>query len=211
MGIGATVRRMFGRHERFVSELWRAAFVNLDDFVTQVHGWAPKPDKILEVGCGEGAGTERLAVAYPDASIVAIDIAANLGRLYNGRSKKVVFRQVPITELAKTEVGTFDLIVMCDVLHHIPENLRADVIAAVRALLAPGGSFVCKDWMRTATPIHWAAYAADRWLTGDRIRYATLAEAEALFVASFGPSPVHARGTIRPWRNNFALLIRPPA
>jgi 2-polyprenyl-6-hydroxyphenyl methylase/3-demethylubiquinone-9 3-methyltransferase len=211
MGIGAIVRRMFGRHERFVSELWRAGFVNLDDFVEQVRDWVPDPQRILEVGCGEGAGTERLAAAYPKALILAIDIAPNLGRLYAGPSDNVNFRQVAVTDLAKTHAATFDLIVMCDVLHHIPEQLRLDVIASTRTMLAPGGSFVCKDWTRTATLVHWIAYAADRWLTGDRIRYATVPEAEALFTGSFGPSPVRARTTIRPWRNNFALLLRPSA
>jgi 2-polyprenyl-6-hydroxyphenyl methylase/3-demethylubiquinone-9 3-methyltransferase len=211
MGIGAIVRRMFGRHERFVSELWRAGFVNLDDFVEQVRDWVPDPQRILEVGCGEGAGTERLAAAYPKALILAIDIAPNLGRLYAGPSDNVNFRQVAVTDLAKTHAATFDLIVMCDVLHHIPEQLRLDVIASTRTMLAPGGSFVCKDWTRTATLVHWIAYAADRWLTGDRIRYATVPEAEALFTGSFGPSLVRARTTIRPWRNNFALLLRPSA
>jgi 2-polyprenyl-3-methyl-5-hydroxy-6-metoxy-1,4-benzoquinol methylase len=211
MSIGSQVRRMFGRHERLVAELWRARFIDLDDFFQQVRKWVPEPTTILEIGCGEGAGTERLAAAYPRASIVAIDIAENLGRLYRGRDEGVAFRRVPVTEIARTDPGRFDLIVMCDVLHHIPQGLRPEIIAAARMLLAPGGSFVCKDWARTATPIHWIAYAADRWLTGDRIRYATPREAEGLFAQSFGVSAVSGRATIKPWRNNFALLLQPTA
>jgi 2-polyprenyl-6-hydroxyphenyl methylase/3-demethylubiquinone-9 3-methyltransferase len=202
---------MFGRHERFVSELWRAGFIDLDQFFSQLRKWVPNPGTILEIGCGEGAGTERLANAYPNASILAIDIAPRLGRLYDGPRDRVTFQQAPVTELSETHVGKFDLIVMCDVLHHIPPEMRSDIIAAVRALLAPGGSFACKDWARTATPIHWIAYAADRWLTGDRIRYATPREAEDLFAASFGKSAIRQRATISPWRNNFALLLQAEA
>lgn len=202
---------MFGRHERLVAELWRAGFIDLDDFFRQVGRWVPQPRAILEFGCGEGAGTERLAAAYPDASILAIDIAENLGRLYRGRDQGVTFRRVSVTEMVSTHAGKFDLIIMCDVLHHIPEDLRPEIIAAARTLLAPGGSFICKDWARTATPIHWIAYAADRWLTGDKIRYATPPEAEELFGHSFGASAVRERATIKPWRNNFALLVRPSA
>jgi 2-polyprenyl-6-hydroxyphenyl methylase/3-demethylubiquinone-9 3-methyltransferase len=211
MSIGATVRRMFGRHERLVADLWRSAFIDLDDFFDRVRAWVPAPRRILEIGCGEGAGTERLAAIYPAASILAIDIAANLGRLYRGRTNKVTFRQIPISDVAKTDEGAFDLVVMCDVLHHIPVDMRSEIITAARTLLAPGGSFVCKDWARTPTPIHWLGYAADRWLTGDRISYPTRSEAEALFSRIFGASAVHGRATISPWRNNFALLLRPGA
>ena len=209
MSIGAKVRRMFGRHERLVSELWRAAFIDLDEFFARVQEWVPEPKTILEIGCGEGAGTERLAATYPRSSILAIDVADNLGRLYRGRSDGVTFRQVAIADLVGKNAGKFDLIVMCDVLHHIPTELRPQIIASARALLAPGGSFVCKDWARNRTLVHWIAYAADRWLTGDRIRYLTPAEAETLFAASFGGLAVRGRATVKPWRNNFALLLRP--
>jgi 2-polyprenyl-3-methyl-5-hydroxy-6-metoxy-1,4-benzoquinol methylase len=211
MALGPTVRRMFGRHEMLISELWRSAFINLDDFIAQVRDWAPKARSILEVGCGEGAGTSRLANAFPDADILAVDISDRVGRLYAGPSAGATFRRVTVQELAAELPGRFDLIVMCDVLHHIPPELRDEILAATRDLLAPGGSFAFKDWERTATPVHWIAYAADRWLTGDRVRYPTRAEAEAQLARSFGRSSVRQRTTISPWRNNFALLLRPQA
>jgi 2-polyprenyl-6-hydroxyphenyl methylase/3-demethylubiquinone-9 3-methyltransferase len=211
MAIGSFVRRMFGPHERLVSELWRSAFIDLDMFIAQVRDWTPSAHNILEIGCGEGAGTQRLAAAYPDATILAIDIADNLGRLYDGRAEGVTFRQITVQQLARTEAAQFDLIIMCDVLHHIPPELRAEIVAATRLLLAPGGSFVLKDWERTATPIHWLSHAADRWLTGDRVRYPTRVEAETLLASGFGDRSVCQRAAIRPWRNNFALLLQPGA
>lgn len=69
MAIGATVRRAFGKHERKVSELWRAIFVDLDAWIAAVHDWAPGAKRILELGCGEGYSTERLAAAFPEARI----------------------------------------------------------------------------------------------------------------------------------------------
>jgi 2-polyprenyl-3-methyl-5-hydroxy-6-metoxy-1,4-benzoquinol methylase len=200
---------MFGRHERLVAELWRAGFIDLDDFFRLVGKWVPQPRAILEIGCGEGAGTERLAAAYPDASILAIDIAENLGRLYRGRDQGVTFRRVPITEMASTHAGKFDLIIMCDVLHHIPEDLRPEIIAAARTLLAPGGSFICKDWARTATPIHWLCFSSDRWLTGDRVNFLKPDEARRLMADVFGREAVRSSGWIKPWRNNYAFLVQP--
>lgn len=207
MALGSIVRRMFGRHETLISELWRGAFINLDDFIALVHSWSPDAQTILEIGCGEGAGTSRLARSFPDANILAIDISDRLGRLYAGRSAAVEFRQVTVEQLAREMPGRFDLIVMCDVLHHIPADLRKSVLAATRDLMAPGGSFAFKDWERTATPVHWISHAADRWLTGDRVEYATRSEAETLLAGSFGGSSLRQRATIRPWRNNFAMLV----
>jgi 2-polyprenyl-6-hydroxyphenyl methylase/3-demethylubiquinone-9 3-methyltransferase len=200
---------MFGRHEKGVSELWRAGFIDLDAFFAQVRDWVPEASRILEIGCGEGAGTERLAASYPNSSILAIDIADNIGRLYGGYTESVQFRQVTVQELAVEQSGMFDLIVLCDVLHHIPSSLRMEILAASRALLGPGGSFVFKDWERNATPIHWACHTSDRWLTGDRVEYLTPHEAEALLDRSFAPSSIRGRARIKPWRNNFALLLQP--
>ena len=78
MRFGSRVRRMFGRYERPLAELWRSGFIDLDAFVEQVRTWVPDARTMLEIGCGEGAGTERLARAFPGASITAIDIADNL-------------------------------------------------------------------------------------------------------------------------------------
>lgn len=208
MPLGSVVRRMFGPHERRVSELWRAGFIDLDAFFMQVRGWVPQASRILEIGCGEGAGTERLATSYPDTSILAIDIADNIGRLYDGRREGVQFRQMTVQALAEEHPGAFDLILLCDVLHHIPPSLRAEILSATRTLMSPGGSFVFKDWERSATPIHWACHASDRWLTGDRVEYLTPQETEALLDRSFAPFLIRGRARIKPWRNNFALLLQ---
>lgn len=203
MALGSTVRRLFGRHETRISELWRAAFVNLDALIAQVGKWSPDPTMILEIGCGEGAGTIRLARQFPDAAITAIDISDTLGRLYSGPTRRVSFERITVQQLADRMAGQFDLIVMCDVLHHIPAELRSEILAATSRLLTPGGLFVFKDWERTATPIHWASYAADRWLTGDRISYLTRGEAADLLSSNFS---VRANATIGPWPNNFVML-----
>ena len=211
MSIGSKVRRMFGRHERLVSALWRSGFIDLDHFVAQLRTCVPSARSILEIGCGEGAGTERLARAYPDASILAIDIAPNLGRLYRGPKDNVCFRQVAVTELVNAHAASFDLIVMCDVLHHIPADLRPHIIAAARKLLAPGGTFLFKEWERRPTPIHWVAFAADRWLTGDRVQFVTEGEAARLLASEFDGATAKTSFRVRPWRNNFALLMQAAA
>ena len=207
MPIGPVVRRMFGRHEHIIAALYRSVFIDLDDFAERIGAWVPKAQRILEVGCGEGAVTERLAQLYPEADILAIDIMPAVGRLYRGPRDRVTFRETTVQEVAAEQPGAFDLVILSDVVHHVPLPLREAIIAAVRTCVAPGGLFLFKDWKRTATPIHWLCHAGDRWLTGDRVSYLTKPQAEAMLMRAFGRR-AEAEAWVRPWRNNFALLTR---
>jgi SAM-dependent methyltransferase len=71
---GPLIRGLFGPYERAITEAYRRLFVDLDDFVDRLQVWVPQPCRILEVGCGEGAMTERLSAAYPAATVTGTDI-----------------------------------------------------------------------------------------------------------------------------------------
>ncbi|MBS0254996.1 MAG: class I SAM-dependent methyltransferase [Proteobacteria bacterium] len=207
MALGAVVRRAFGPYERQVAEAWRAIFFNLDDWMAMVRDWAPGARRILELGCGEGYSTERLARLFPEAEILAVDIAANIGRLYAGPADRVSFRIAYAEDLAAELPGHFDLVVLTDVLHHVPLALRPSLLGAARDLLAPGGVLAFKDWERRWSPIHAATYSADRWLTGDRIAYLTVPEARAALGAVFGEAALGRTVRIAPWAHNYAIRV----
>jgi 2-polyprenyl-6-hydroxyphenyl methylase/3-demethylubiquinone-9 3-methyltransferase len=201
---------MFGPYERQISEFYRSIYINIDAFVELVVQWKPAPNKILEVGCGEGAVTQRLNAAYPDAKITAIDITPRVGRLYRGSLSGVRFMKCTVQEIAATESGQYDLVVLSDVLHHVPLQLRQELLDAIRTALAPNGTLVFKDWQKDYAPIHWLCYASDRWLTGDRISYMTREEMRERLASSFGGGALVAEARIGPWWNNLAILVRPP-
>lgn len=207
MPIGPAVRRLFGRHEHRIADLYRAIFIDLDAYAHQISLWVPQAQRILEVGCGEGAVTERLVRLYPDAEILAIDITPSVGRLYRGPMEHVNFRQTTVQAISSEAPGTFDLVILSDVIHHVPTDRRNAIFDAIKKCIAPGGRFLFKDWKRTTTPIHWLCHGGDRWLTGDRVSYLDGDQARAMLEAAFG-SPPEAEVFIRPWRNNFAMLIR---
>jgi 2-polyprenyl-3-methyl-5-hydroxy-6-metoxy-1,4-benzoquinol methylase len=209
MKIGPLVRQMFGPYERHISEVYRSIYINIDAFVDLIRQWKPKAENILEVGCGEGAVSERLGAAYLDAAITAIDITPRIGRLYRGPRDRVQFVQCTVEELVAIDAGKYDLIVLSDVLHHVPIGLRQPILDAIRHLLAPGGTLVFKDWQRSSTPIHWMCFASDRWLTGDRISYMTREEMRGHLAASFGAAALIAEARVTPWWNNLATLVRP--
>ena len=209
MKMGPFIRKMFGSYERQISEAYRSIYVDIDAFVELMCRWKPTANRILEVGCGEGAVTERLNAAYPDAKITAIDITPRVGRLYRGPLENVRFIQCDVQEIAQRESGQYDLVVLSDVLHHVPPQFRRGLLDAIRTALASKGSFVFKDWQRNSAPIHWLCYASDRWLTGDRIGYMTRNEMREHLYLSFGAAALVDEARIGPWWNNIAALIRP--
>lgn len=208
MSIGASVRRLFGPYERQIAEAYRSVYVDLDDFAGQLPEAFPEARTILEVGCGEGALTERLLDLFPQAQIAAVDITPRIGRLFQGDVSRVKFEQTTVAEVARAQPQAFDLVVMCDVLHHVPQDRRLAFLTDIRGAIRPRGCFAVKDWARSATPIHWMCYASDRYLTGDRVEFVTHDELKRLLSDVFGAAHVAAGGFIRPWRNNMSFLAR---
>lgn len=208
MPIGPTIRRMFGRHEAAVADLYRSIYIDMDAYIAQIIKWVPAPRRILEVGAGEGAVTERLKRAFPQSEIVATDIMPKVGRLYKGRREGVTFLQKTVQDIAAEQPGGFDFVILSDVIHHVPLALRPSIIGALRGCLAVDGLLIFKDWTEDRTLIHWLCKASDVYLTGDNVSHLDAPQLEALIETGFGQDTIVDRATIAPWRNNFAMLVR---
>jgi 2-polyprenyl-6-hydroxyphenyl methylase/3-demethylubiquinone-9 3-methyltransferase len=207
MSLGSFLRSALGRFERPVSEWSRAAFFDVDAFVAELRSWSD-PATILEIGCGHGHVTEALARGFPVATITGIDVAPCPGRLFAGDRRRVEFRRQRADELAREQAASFDLVVLSDVLHHVAGGERAALLAAAFDALAPRGRLALKDWERSMTPVHLLAFLSDRFVTGDRVRFVTVAELERLVCEVASAAVVERRVRLPPWRNNFALLVR---
>jgi 2-polyprenyl-3-methyl-5-hydroxy-6-metoxy-1,4-benzoquinol methylase len=209
MGIGARVRRLFGPLEGPVTDLYRAFFVDVCKLGQLVRRWVPAAQQILEIGCGEGAVCERLSHEYPSSSITGIDITPKVGRLFRGDSSRVQFACATAEAFADAHPGGFDLVLLCDVLHHVPWDQHGALLCDAGRLLRQGGALVVKDWELRRNLAHALAAFSDRVLTGDAVRFGGAAYFRGLLKEVFGPGSVLDEGRIPPWRNNLAFLVRP--
>jgi 2-polyprenyl-6-hydroxyphenyl methylase/3-demethylubiquinone-9 3-methyltransferase len=191
------------------AEAYRRVFVDLDEVVAHLQKWAPAPRRILEVGCGEGFVAERLAKAYPAAAITGSDICPTVGRLFRGDRGQVRFVEAPVQQIAVAEPQAFDLVVLCDVLHHVPSSEREGLLRAVFQTMAPGASLVLKDWLPSRAPIHWLCSFADRYITGDAVEFSPKSTIASLLGRVFGTAAIRAEASVPPWSNNIAFLIVP--
>jgi 2-polyprenyl-6-hydroxyphenyl methylase/3-demethylubiquinone-9 3-methyltransferase len=109
-------------------------------------------------------------------------------------------------EFAASRPASFDLVLICDVLHHVPWDQHAGLLRDARALLQPSGALVVKDWELIPNVGHALCEFSDRVLTGDDVRFGSASYFRGLLESAFGG--VQAEARVRPWRNNLLLLAR---
>jgi SAM-dependent methyltransferase len=129
----------------------------------------PAAPRILDVGCGTGEISLRLAQVFPRATIVGVDIIEPHLVLARARStfcERVEFRVADAFELPFAD-GAFDLVVCRHMLQAVPTPER--VLAQLVRVLAPGGvlHLIPEDYdMIHAAPtrldVSWFWHAAPR-------------------------------------------------
>lgn len=201
--IGPAVRTRLGRWEVPAADAYRSLFINLEDCAEVMSSvWPAK--RILEVGCGDGSFAQRLLTRYADAEYVGIDVSAEPGRLFRGDSSRATFQSIDSGSFRRTDPGTFDLVVVVDVIHHVPEQLRESLLRDVRELTSPGGHYAIKEWEPARGPSHLACWAADRFITGDRIKHVPSDMLRSRLANWFGDELV-LEARIPPHRHNYLI------
>lgn len=207
MPLGVKIRHRLGRYESPAAETYRAIFINLDDLVRTLTSLC-SPRRILEIGCGDGSVATRLVAALPSAEYLGIDVAPEPGRRFEGDRSRAEFRSMRSSELVAEQRGWFDLVLVVDVLHHVPGSARLGLLSDAVALTAPGGMLAVKDWERDRSLAHALCFGSDRYISGDReVAFMSAAELRSLVTSVRGGSHV-LEARIPPWRNNVLHVLR---
>jgi len=200
------VRSSLGRFERPATDLYRSLFFSVAAFVRGVRDSAGSPRRVLEIGCGTGIVTEHLSQAFPGADVTAIDICDEPGSMCAHRSGTRFFRMTA-AELCATRPQPYDLIVISDVLHHVPRSGRAELLARAADMSAADGVLVLKEWIRQRTVPFLMGYCSDRFITGDDVHFLSEEELRAMAREVFGADSVRSQFRVAPWTCNLALVI----
>lgn len=186
-----------------------ARFVS--DLASEVLAWlAPRPgERILDVGCGDGALTSRIRDAGAD--VVGIDISVSL--LDAAAKRGLDVRTQSVTDM--TFAVEFDAIFSNAVLHWVNEPARA--VTRMRAALKPGGRLVAEfgghgniaaivTAMRAAALRHAGDVAlASPWFYPTPQEYGALLEAGGFEVRRIGlfPRPTPLPTGMAGWLDTF--------
>jgi 2-polyprenyl-3-methyl-5-hydroxy-6-metoxy-1,4-benzoquinol methylase len=143
---------------RFADDLRKGqAAINRPAFVSDLTGkWLPAiPDvhsrlssseglRIADVGCGEGWSTIALARAYPNAEVVGFDLDQAAIQTARARAAELdVDVRFEDRDAATIQDDLFDVILVLETLHDLSKPV--DVLAALKRVLAPGGTVIIAD------------------------------------------------------------------
>jgi len=134
-------------------------------------------DRMLDIGCGDGAYTTRLAEGFDhvDAIDIQVDrLALFIERIAGSPVAKYTIREMSAAKLDYPD-DTFDLVAAIEVLEHVAELDRA--LGEIRRVLKPGGRFAF------TTPNRWFPFETHGFIYRGR-RYPS---ARAPFLTWIGP------------------------
>jgi ubiquinone/menaquinone biosynthesis C-methylase UbiE len=108
-------------------------------------------DRVLDVGCGTGYLTRRMAVvAGPEGAVTGLDpspsvLAYAQRKSRRGRGAPATYRE-GIAEALDLPDASFDTVVTSLMLHHLPEELRPVALSEMCRVLRPGGRLLVVEF-----------------------------------------------------------------
>lgn len=216
MSLGQALRRLLGpRLACRAGRRYRAFFVDLDEVAQALASAIPPGARVLDVGGGDGVPLNHLLRVRDDILVTTIDPAGEVGQWIDTAHAGRVVRR-PRTTLAQYAAGAaepLDVLLMMDVLHHIPTPERAAVFGLIAGLMqkSPGMRVIVKD-VEPGSPRARLGYWSDRFVTGDAgVTPVGRDEVRALARAAFGQIEVEETGLFDADRPNYALVFHRPA
>jgi len=105
-------------------------------------GWTPR--RILDLGCTVGHNIVPLALTFPEAEVVAIDVAAPMLRYAHARAqalgaRNITFIQMDAEDLSRFPDDHFDWVQTTMFLHELSGQSLPKIIREGYRVMAPGG------------------------------------------------------------------------
>jgi tRNA (cmo5U34)-methyltransferase len=167
--IGATASDYFGAMVESYDSLIRRAVPRYDEMIERIMDYLPpSAGRVLELGCGTGNLTLRLAERFPRAAITTVDAAPEMTQITARRAaaagrdpgSRVTTHTGRFEEL-RFAPGSFDLVASCMSLHHVID--KGALFRDIFSWLAPSGVLVVGDELLGGSDanqrIHW-----NKWL-----------------------------------------------
>lgn len=102
-----------------------------------------QPKRILDIGCGLGHNVLPIALAYPNAEVIAIDVAAPMLRYGHARAQDLGVNNVAFIQMDGANSGfadeSFDWIQTTMFLHETSNKAIYRIVEEIYRMLKPGG------------------------------------------------------------------------
>jgi len=110
----------------------------LDRFVGELVMTLDRGARVLELGCGDGRTSKRLARRF---EVVGVDLSIEQLRLARAAVPEAAFIHADLIQLDFAE-GAFDAVTAFYSFMHVPRDQHAELLGRIRGWLRPGGLFL---------------------------------------------------------------------
>lgn len=141
------MRRWDAQQERYVADR-EERFTVIGDVVEHALRAGPANPTILDLGCGPGSLSGRLADRLPEATVIGLDadpLLLSLGRTHYGDRVRFVETDLGGTDWLDQVPTSIHAAVSTTALHWLEPDQLAALYRTLGALLRPGGVFVNGD------------------------------------------------------------------
>lgn len=210
MSLGTMARAVLGKRWFPVVGSWyRAVFVDLAKVVDCLPD-LPQGARILDIGGGDGEMINILLARRPDLHVTMLDLGPRLGLFLKSEFRDRV-RVLPSTSLkayAQSDYLVPDLVLVSDVIHHVPLEERKGFFADLRRVLRGHAALL---YVKDLEPGYFRAYLsllADRYVSGDkRVSLASRETVTILVRDAFPGTQVRSTRLFDIDSPNYALLF----
>jgi predicted exporter/trans-aconitate methyltransferase len=156
------VRRLYRYQGPYVGQyvFWK---LRSDPLFEALDRAVPRQGHILDAGCGYGVAAQWLLLDAPQRTLHGMDHDANkirVARAAAGESTRASFEE---SDLLAAAWPACDALLLCDVLHYFPRELKMRILQRAFAALRPGGSLIVRDAMARENPGHRAVVRFEKW------------------------------------------------
>lgn len=117
----------------------------------------PDGSSVLDIGCGAGVLLVSLAMAGKISHGVGLDLSQ---KAISVAQQVATSQSLPLNFHVNEKNGTFDVVLLIDVLHHIPSVDQKNFMCNALKKVKPGGRLIVKDmthkprWQKWGNQIH---------------------------------------------------------
>lgn len=192
MTIGQFGRKIFGKkYAPIVGRVYRSFFVDLGKVVNSILPHIPKGAMIVDVGGGDGEPLNYLLSQRHDVNVKLIDrslcIGGSLKKEYSNRVE--LYPGTSMSEIAIKVKHKLDVILILDVIHHIPAETRKGFFSELRTMIGDRNNEV-RIIIKDLEPGYFRSSLgriADRYITGDKkVSFIGCAAVSNMMLEAFG-------------------------
>lgn len=208
-------RKLFGKHFPILGGIYRSVFVDLGAVAQSISPHIPPQATIIDIGGGGGAPINYLLSLRDDIRVSIIDPSPRIGNSIKKEylTKVNLYPATSMDEFSKINRRKPDVILISDVIHHIPCKNRKDFFAELVRMVdgTNGIRIIIKD----VEPGYFRSLLggiADRYISGDKnVSLVGRADISYMMLEAFGDTITAEETNLFDLdKPNFALVFTIP-